>query len=240
MLVDQEPAAFSAYVAAFARWVSPRARVLDVGCGVGTSTRLLRDAGFDAVGVDASARFVPAEDGFLVADFAAGTDLPDDGFAAAGALNVLEHVADPKAFLAEMVRVIAPGGHLVLWSPNLTSPLVGLRIAIDLAAGRTPYLGLERQRDALGLVVRNVVRSGAAALGRDSFAPRAETLASGIVGYDTDAIYWTNAAEVRRELQRLGCQIVRYQGEGRTLVASGLARLLPSFAGQLAIVARVS
>jgi hypothetical protein len=79
----------------------------------------------------------------------------------------------------------------------------------------------------------------AAARGRDAFAPRADTLATGIVGYDVDAIYWSNAAEVRRHLERLGCVISQYQEQGRTAPARLLARVLPSFAGQLVIVARV-
>lgn len=239
MLADQDEATFSRYVSFFERWARAGSRVLDVGCGVGTSTRLLREAGFDAVGTDTSARFLPDEEGFFVADFTARTELPGGAFAGAGALNVIEHVADPRGLLDELVRVVAPGGVVVVSSPNLTSPLVGLRILADLARGRTPYLGIRRPAAALALVALNISRSAAAAAGRDAFAHRADTLASGVVGYDADAIYWSNAAEVRRRLERLGCEVVQYQGEGRTRAARMLARLLPSFAGQLAIVARV-
>ena len=110
-----------------------------------------------------------------MADFARRTDLEDGAFAAAGALNVIEHVADPRAFLDELVRVVRPGGLVVICSPNLTSPLVGARILVDLARGRTPYLGVRGRRAALALLARNVGRSAAAALGRDAFAPRAST-----------------------------------------------------------------
>jgi SAM-dependent methyltransferase len=240
MLADQDEAVFNRYVSHFARWVRSSSRVLDVGCGVGTSTRLLREAGFSALGTDTSSAFLPNDDGFFVADFTKRTDLPDGSFAAAGALNVLEHVHRPQAFLDEIVRVIEPGGFIVLSSPNLTSPLVGLRVLSDLARRRTPYLGVARPGAAIVLVVRNLVRSVAAALGRDAFAPRADTLETGIVGYDVDSVYWTNPAEVRRHLERLGCEIVQYQGEGRTRAARVLARRLPSFAGQLTIIAQVS
>jgi SAM-dependent methyltransferase len=239
MLAEQDEATFALYVSRFRRWAEPGGRLLDAGCGVGTSTRLLREAGFDAVGTDTSARFLPEGEGFFVADFTRRTDLPDGGFAGAGALNVIEHVADPRAFLDELVRVVRPGGVVVVCSPNLTSPLVAVRILVDLARRRTPYLGLRRPGAALALLGRNVARSVAAALGRDAFAPRADTLASGVVGYDADAIYWSNAAEVRRHLERLGCEVVSYQGEGRTLPARLIARVAPSFAGQLVVVARL-
>jgi SAM-dependent methyltransferase len=239
MLAEQDETLFAPYLSYFGRWAEPGARVLDVGCGVGTSTRLLREAGFDAVGTDTSARFLPDERGFFVADFARRTELLDGAFAAAGALNVIEHVADPRAFLDELVRVVQPGGLVVICSPNLTSPLVGARILVDLARRRTPYLGVRKTGAALALLARNVARSTAAALGRDAFAARADTLASGVIGYDADAIYWSNAAEVRRRLERLGCEPLAYQGEGHTLAARLVARLLPSFAGQLAVVVRV-
>ena len=238
MLAEQDPSTFSRYVSFFNRWVPRDSTVLDVGCGVGTSTRLLRAAGFNAVGVDTSEQFLPDEEDFFVADFSEPTGLPDGAFGAAGALNVLEHVPRPRAFLGELVRVVQPGGYVVLSSPNLTSPLVALRILLDLARYRTPYLGVQTPAAALELLGRNIGRSTAAALGHDAFAPRPHTLATGIVGYDADAVYWTNAAEVNRHLLRLGCQVVQYQGEGRSAAARLLARVLPSFAGQLTIVAR--
>jgi SAM-dependent methyltransferase len=239
MLAGQDEVIFARYIETFRGWAKPGSRVLDVGCGTGTSTRLLRAAGFDAAGTDTSPRFLPDEPGFFVSDFANRTELPDGSFAAAGALNVIEHVADPRAFLAELVRVVEPGGLVIVNSPNLTSPLVGARILIDLARGRTPYLGIRSPAGAAMLLARNAARSVLAALGRDAFEPRADTLASGVIGYDADAIYWSNAAEVRRRLERLGCEVVSYQGEGRTLAARLIARVLPPFAGQLAIVARV-
>jgi 2-polyprenyl-3-methyl-5-hydroxy-6-metoxy-1,4-benzoquinol methylase len=239
MLRSQADEQFASYVELFAAWVPRGSCIVDVGCGVGTSTHLLRGAGFEALGTDLSEQFLPDEPGFGVVDFEDARTLPDAGFDAAGALNVLEHVGRPRRFLDEMVRVVRPGGHIILASPNLASPLVGLRILVDLARRRTPYLGIRRPASAIALVGRNLERSARAALGADVFAPRVPSLASGIVGYDVDAIYWTNAAEVRRHLERRGCTVVQYQTEGRSRAARFVARTLPGFAGQLTIVARV-
>jgi SAM-dependent methyltransferase len=238
LLAGQGDSVFDAYVRRFAGWVPPGSRVVDVGCGVGTSTRLLRAAGYEALGTDLSEHFLPAEEGFAVVDFEEAP-LPDYAFDAAGTMNVLEHVQRPQRFLDQMVRVVRPGGHVIIVSPNLTSPLVGIRILADLIARRTPYLGVRNPVAATALTARNVARSARAAGGRDAFARRVPALESGIVGYDVDAVYWTNAAEVRRHLERRGCTIVEYQTEARSRGARALARRLPSFAGQLVIVARV-
>jgi SAM-dependent methyltransferase len=238
LLAGQDDAVFGAYLRRFRQWVARGSRVVDAGCGVGTSTRMLRAAGFSALGTDLSEHFLPAEEGFAVVDFENAT-LPDDAFDAAGTMNVIEHVPQPRRFLDEMVRVVRPGGYLIIVSPNLTSPLVAVRILADLIARRTPYLGVRSPVAAIALLARNLVRSVQAAAGHDAFSRRAPTLDSGIVGYDVDAVYWTNAAEVRRHLERRGCTTVEYQTEGRGRVARLLARRLPSFAGQMVIVARV-
>jgi SAM-dependent methyltransferase len=238
MLDEQDQEVFAPYVALFRELVEPGATVIDVGCGVGVSTRLLRAAGFGAVGADVSQRFLPAgEEGFVVADFESAPHVPADSYAAAGALNVIEHSERPLRFLAEMVRVVRPGGHVIVLSPNLTSPLVGVRILRDLATGAPPYLAVRSRREALALIVANLACSVRGALGHDAFRRREPRLDAGIAGYDSDAVYWTNAAEVRRFLERRGCRIVVYQGSGRTRAARLIARRLPSFAGQLRIVA---
>jgi SAM-dependent methyltransferase len=238
MLEQQGDEAFARYVELFTAWVAPGGRVVDVGCGVGTSTYLLRRAGYQALGTDLSERFLPDGPGFAAVDFEDAGALPDASYDAAGALNVLEHIARPRRFLDEMVRVVAPGGHILLVSPNLTSPLVALRVLVDLARGRTPYLGVRRPAAALALLARNLARSVRAAAGADTFARRAPNVDCGIVGYDVDAVYWTNAAEVCRHLERRGCAIVQYQTDGRTRAARLFARALPSFAGRLVIVAQ--
>ena len=241
MLDAQDPRLFDPYVELFASHVKQGDPVVDIGCGVGESTRQLRAAGFAAVGADVSERFLPpGADGFLVADFEAATDVANGAYAAAGALNVLEHAERPQRLLSEMVRIVWPGGHVILLSPNLTSPLVALRVLRDQARGTPPYLGISGRWEAICLLALNLGRSVRAAVGADAFGRRRPTVDRGIVGYDTDAVYWSNAAEVRRFLERQGCRIVLYQGAGRTPVARVIARWLPSFAGQLRIVALTS
>ncbi len=111
------------------RPTEPGARALDVGCGVGQVVARLTREGFEAWGVDVSepniARARKFSERCLFYD---GRTLPfpDRHFAGVGALNVLEHVEEPEAFIQELARVTRPGGRIVLSSPNFFR-LLGLR-----------------------------------------------------------------------------------------------------------------
>src|SRR5205085_6557808 len=99
----------------------PGARALDVGCGVGQVVARLNEAGFEAHGVDVSQPNIErAQKVCPRCQLYDGRKLPfaDGHFLSAGALNVLEHVDEPEAFIRELVRVVAPGGKVVLSSPN--------------------------------------------------------------------------------------------------------------------------
>lgn len=107
-------------------------RVLDWGCGRGQMTRLLRDRGLEVTAFD----YRPAADGQAtvelehfgvradVSDEAVALPYEDSSFAAALSCGVLEHVADKPASLAELRRVLVPGGTLYVYKlPNRGSYL---------------------------------------------------------------------------------------------------------------------
>ncbi len=105
-----------------------RARVLDDGCGIGTYVRKLRELAASVCGLDYErARVAEAARGlkqpWLVCG--AGEHLP---FAAAAfdlvlSNEVIEHVVDDRAAVAEMARVLSPGGRAVIFCPNRWYPV---------------------------------------------------------------------------------------------------------------------
>ena len=91
-------------------------RVLDVGCGVGHSYEEL--APRDSVGVDVAAGALAGQQREThVADM---RRLPfaDGVFASVISVQSIEHVPDPERALAEVRRVLAPGGRAIFVTPN--------------------------------------------------------------------------------------------------------------------------
>ncbi|MDT8307830.1 MAG: class I SAM-dependent methyltransferase [Anaerolineae bacterium] len=99
-------------------------KALDAGCGTGVFTHVLAEAGADVTGIDispamlrrAQARGLPvAQAGAHALPFAAGSlDL-------IWSVTMLEFVADPAGAVAEMARVLRPGGRLVAGTINGSS-----------------------------------------------------------------------------------------------------------------------
>jgi SAM-dependent methyltransferase len=106
------------HVAAYAlceRFV-PGGRVVDVGCGVGHSYRLL--APRETVGVDIEAAVLAGQQRPTVAADMRSLPCRDGEFDAAIAVHSIEHVPDPERALAELARVLRAGGVAVLVTPN--------------------------------------------------------------------------------------------------------------------------
>ncbi len=135
----------------------PPARFLEVGCGTGTVLSSLREAGYEADGVEMHHQLsVLAADHCRQAHIYCLDVLRDDlsalkgGYRAVGLFDVLEHVADPAVFLSKVRRLVGRGGLVVGTVPALSV----LWSAMDEAAGhRRRYTrdGLCRELEAADL-----------------------------------------------------------------------------------------
>ncbi|MCX7682208.1 MAG: class I SAM-dependent methyltransferase [Anaerolineae bacterium] len=108
------------------RWVELEGnRILDVGCGVGMYTAAFLRATPWVYGVEVEReRAVEARERAAGVVQAVGERLPfsDDAFDLVFSHEVLEHVADDRQCVIEMVRVTRPMGHLVIFVPNRLYP----------------------------------------------------------------------------------------------------------------------
>jgi 2-polyprenyl-6-hydroxyphenyl methylase/3-demethylubiquinone-9 3-methyltransferase len=107
-------------------WVQDRVRqafhdracsILDVGCGAGFLSNALAEDGHEVIGLDASADSLAVaarHDRTQRVNYQSGDALalpyPDRSFDVVCAMDFLEHVEDPAAVVAEIARVLVPGG----------------------------------------------------------------------------------------------------------------------------------
>lgn len=187
----------------FTPFLRPGMRLLDCGCGPGSITVGLAElvAPGDVIGIDANADLIAtaqaaaASAGLSNVTFQTGDvySLPfDDGsFDAIWVHALLEHLADPTAALAEMHRVLKPGGIIgvreldldcFIWSPespalgrlcdlwgrlteaNGGDAYIGKKVAALLAAAGFRDLAVSGSPDQYGNVMRNPTGSAEAAI----------------------------------------------------------------------------
>ena len=102
--------------------LSPGARVLDVGCGTGRWVRRYQQLGFSPVGVDATLGMLRIARAHrttspLVAGLASNLPFASDAFDCVSDITVVQHIPyqlQPAA-LREMLRVLKPGGRMILF-----------------------------------------------------------------------------------------------------------------------------
>ena len=121
------------------------ARILDIGCGLGVYVRKFREFSDRVVGIDIDrkrlvegARTTP---GLMLS---ASEQLPfrDGAFDVVVLNEVIEHVCDDRATIAEALRVIRPGGHIVIYAPNRLFPFEthGIYLGNRFVFGNIPLI----------------------------------------------------------------------------------------------------
>ena len=117
---------------------------LDVGCGAGLLAEPLARMGATVTAVDAAPELIVAAKAHadaagLTIDYRAiGVEALDGRFDLITAMEVVEHVADPRAFVASLAARLAPGGLLILSTPNRTAWSRLLTITLAEGFGQIP------------------------------------------------------------------------------------------------------
>jgi SAM-dependent methyltransferase len=116
--------------AVLSRHLPERGRLLDVGAAAGFFLHAARESGWEVQGVEPSARLRDYARQELGLELAGPTlrhaSFPDASFDAATLWDTLEHVADPRAELSELHRVLKPGGLLAISYPDISDPFARL------------------------------------------------------------------------------------------------------------------
>lgn len=142
--------------ALIARWMpaSERTRVLDIGCGTGRILATLAPA--DGLGIDASAAMIDrarrsfGDHAGLRYEVRDATEADASGpFSAVVSADLLEHVQDWRAVVEAGARACAPGGVIVLTTPNpLWSPILFVLEKLRLKMPEGPHAFVHRRRIA--------------------------------------------------------------------------------------------
>jgi len=117
---------------------------LDVGCGAGLLAEPLARLGAQVTAIDAAPELIE-----VAKAHAAGSGLAIDYRATAveelsshydlvTSMEVIEHVADPQAFIHSLAARLAPGGLMILSTPNRTAWSKLLTITLGEGVGKIP------------------------------------------------------------------------------------------------------
>ncbi|MBZ0272506.1 class I SAM-dependent methyltransferase [bacterium] len=101
-------------------------RYFEVGCGTGDATAAAAALGFEAIGMDiAPSAIATARERFPGVTYLVGSasdyDAPDDRFDVIALFDMIEHVPDAHALLGNLARMLAPGGSLLVVTPDAAS-----------------------------------------------------------------------------------------------------------------------
>ncbi|HVH37848.1 MAG TPA: bifunctional 2-polyprenyl-6-hydroxyphenol methylase/3-demethylubiquinol 3-O-methyltransferase UbiG [Sphingomicrobium sp.] len=117
---------------------------LDVGCGAGLLAEPLTRLGAAVTAIDASAELIDVArahalgQGLAIDYRAIPVEAVNGRFDLVTSMEVIEHVADPAAFVRALAMRLAPGGLLIMSTPNATAWSRLLTITVAEGVGAVP------------------------------------------------------------------------------------------------------
>ena len=122
---NMEPEILFSFILDLIEKSTTRGKILDIGCGKGEFLSIAKKRGWEAYGLEPSAnfaRFASEEYGLNInSNPLEKAKDPDSCFDAVVLNMVLEHISNPREFLAEVKRILRKGGLLFIEVPNMDS-----------------------------------------------------------------------------------------------------------------------
>lgn len=126
-------------------WVNPEPgyKILDVGCGRGHLVKALTERGFEAWGIDLNPNASEIAGDLNVQTMsAAALEFADASFDTVVSFHAIEHIPPLEEAMAEIARVVKPGGKVLLVYP--AEPLRGLyAVPTSIILHGTPFRARE-------------------------------------------------------------------------------------------------
>jgi SAM-dependent methyltransferase len=118
-LANAEPGVHEAAHRLLAPWKGSGRVLYDLATGYGALAQWAHDAGFEVTAVDlARGAFARPQIPFRAVDLNRAWSIPDGVADVVVALEIVEHLENHFAFMREAARVLRPGGHLLVSTPN--------------------------------------------------------------------------------------------------------------------------
>ena len=100
----------------------PKGKVVDIGCYDGYFLSLVKEKGYDTLGVEPNPASKIAEEKYgipIIREYFPGTFFKDSSVDVIVLRNILEHMVDLDKFLDAVEKVLKPGGYVIIEVPNM-------------------------------------------------------------------------------------------------------------------------
>jgi len=157
------------WMVALLKFRLPPAKVLEIGCSHGAFVSSMRNAGFDASGIEMSPWVVEFARKTFDVPVSLGPveelDIEAGSLDVIALMDVLEHLPDPQATMAHCMRLLKPDGLLLIQTPRFREEM---RYEI-LVEQEAPFLGMLRPDQHIFLFTERSVAKLFSALNAEHF-----------------------------------------------------------------------
>ena len=240
---NSEKSSYEPYANFIEAYVTPKARILDIGSGSSRLPEYIAKKGYEVFGCD----FFPKGN---LSEFklekvntscrvisGSGYSLPfkSESFDAVVTLNVLEHIVFVDKFLEEMNRILKRDGVLMISCPNWSGLNAPIRALISIIFMKKRYWQYEKIKDAIFGIFRSFIWYFNILLSNTEpfilIFPRLKSDSIDFIDSDDDCVHLCQPLSFKKWLKNHNYKILKYNRiYGNNIVSKVFNSLFPSFA----------